>query len=236
MVLHRFFIEPAIISGDKITITDRGLIHQMKDVLRFGYGDKIIFLDNSGFEFLSQIENISKNSVVCNILERRKNLNEPEVKIRLYQSVIKKDSMELVVQKGVEVGIFDFMPIIATRSEKKDLNLDRLNKIIREAAEQSGRGILPKLHPPIPFEEAIHSLKKGTIIFFDKDADNLSYFFESLHGQKDLNVFIGPEGGWSPEEMEIARETGATIASLGLLTLKSETVGVIAAGVIFASM
>jgi 16S rRNA (uracil1498-N3)-methyltransferase len=236
MKLHRFFIDPKYISEEKIAINEEKLVHQMANVLKFDEGERLILLDNSGFEYLCEMEGVAKKEILCKMIERRKNLNEPHVKIRLYQSLIKKDGMENVVEKGVEVGISEFVPILAEHSEKKGLNMERMEKIIKEAAEQSERGILPKIFEPIAFEEAISGLKKNSVVFLEKEGESLNYLLEEMHGQKEINLFVGPEGGWSDKEMEIAKKMGVKIVSLGLLTLKSETVGIVAAGVLLSGI
>lgn len=154
MRLHRFYISENI-EGEKIFINDEALSRQLKNVLRLKSGDRIVVFDGSGDDFECEIVSFGE----LKLIEKRKSIVLPKKDITLFVSLIKKDKMEWVMQKGTEIGVSHFVPIISERSEKKDLNIERARKIIIEACEQSGRSTIPTLSDPISLSSAISSAK-----------------------------------------------------------------------------
>jgi len=210
-----------------ITVDDNVFFNQAKNVLRFEAGDKLILCDSEKNEAMTQIISYSKNSVNLEILEIRKNENEPKNYVILYCPILKKENFELVVQKAVEVGVKEITPIITKRTVKLGLNYERLNKIIKEAAEQSGRGILPKINEVLSFEKAMEKAKSENDLnlFFNIGETPLGHPM-SKWGK--IGIFVGPEGGWDDEEAQIAKDADLTFASLGKLTLRAETAAIVA--------
>jgi len=231
MRLNRF-IGNFDLSKKELSITDTGFINQAKNVLRLKASDKIILCDGNLNEALAEIINLNKEFAELKILESYKNQNESDNYVVLYCPILKKENFEWAVQKAVEVGVKEITPIITARTVKLGLNRERLEKIIKEAAEQSGRGILPRLNEAIDFDEAIKSSKEnGLNLFFQagyldivhKWADRLKY------RQCKIGVFVGPEGGWTEEEIKKAQSSnGFTIVGLGKTILRAETAAVIA--------
>ena len=141
-------------------------------------------------------------------------------------SLVKKDIFEWIAQKATERGVSDIIPIIADRSEKKNLNTERLQKIIIEAAEQSGRSSLPVLHEICELDEVLGDSEKiwgndSTLLVFDITAEKFS--IEDVRHTQKIVVFIGPEGGWTPAEIETFKNTDIAIRSLGPQVLRAET-------------
>jgi 16S rRNA (uracil1498-N3)-methyltransferase len=136
---------------------------------------------------------------------------------------VKKDTFEWITEKATELGVTDVVPVIAERSEKKNLNEERLKKISVEASEQSGRGDVPIVHPIISLEEAMEKVKQDgmqTVVFhLEGDTFHTAFFDKN----NDLAVFIGPEGGWSEREVEMFHTNGFAVRSLGDQVLRSET-------------
>lgn len=232
MKIHRFFINPESVKGSEIILEDKDSVSQIKKVLRLKIGDGVLFLDNSGKEYKSVIKQLSDSAINLEVIEVLENKNEPELKIILCQAVCKKDKFEWVLEKGTEAGISAFMPVISERTEKLGLNRERAEKILREAAEQSERGIIPKLSEAQKFSEAILSLPKDEdIILLDKSGENIKTFNFS-HPALKLNIFVGPEGGWTENELRIASENRARIVSLGSRVLRTETAGLVAAAIL----
>lgn len=231
MKIHRFFIEPGAISGGKATITDKELLSQLKKVLRVGSGDSLILLDGSGKEYFTKVEKISKDVLTGNVEKVSKNQNESELKITLFQAIGKKDKFEWVLQKGTEIGISEFVPIITERTEKLGLNRERLEKVLKEAAEQSERGVIPKLGELQEFEDAIKNSEGGKMLL-DRSGENIKYH-ELQITVRALNLFVGSEGGFTEKELEIAENHGAKIISLGKTVLRTETAGIVAAAILF---
>lgn len=226
MRLHRF-IGNFDLSKKELSIKDADFINQARNVLRLKVGDELILCDGNLNEAVAEIVNLNKEFAELKILETYKNKNEPENYVILHCPILKKENFELAVQKTVEIGVKEITPIITARTVKLGLNKERLEKIIKEAAEQSGRGVLPLLRKPINFDEAVKQAKNINDInlFFNIGEPPLGH---SMSKFKKIGVFVGPEGGWTEEEIKIARSNGFTFAGLGKTILRAETAAVIA--------
>lgn len=232
MKIHRFFVDPEAIGGNRAVISDKDLLSQIKKVLRIGAGDSLILLDGSGKEYFVKVESISGDALTGSVEKISQNENEPELKITLYQAICKKDKLEWVLQKGAEIGISEFIPIITERTEKLGLNRERLEKVLKEAAEQAERGIIPKLGEPQEFEEALKNAI-GEKIILDRSGKLIKeYLLAGLPPR--FSLFIGPEGGFTEKELELAKNSGAKIASLGKTVLRTETAGMAAAVILLS--
>ena len=231
MKIHRFFINPEAIKGSEIILEDKNSVNQIRKVLRLKIGEGVLFLDNSGKEYKSVIKQLSDSAVNLEVIEVLENKNESELKITLCQSLCKKDKFEWVLEKGTEVGISSFLPIISERTEKLGLNRERAEKILREAAEQSERGIIPKLSEAQKFKESIKNAQ-GEKILLDKSGENIKNYQLLNQPNNQLTIFVGPEGGWTEQELKIAKENNAKIISLGSRVLRTETAGLVAAAIL----
>lgn len=231
---NRFFVDSEI-SGGQVILNDSAQIHQILHVLRLKEGSDIVLLDNTGFEHLAVIESSAKNEIVLKILEKRESEAEPGVKLSLFQSLLKKDKMEWIFEKGTELGVSRFVPVFATHCVKTDLNFERARKIIREAAEQSGRAKLPELSEIKNFQTAVESRGKENTLNLILDAAGkitLKSFICRNKLSEKISVFIGPEGGFSAEELAAAEKFGFKIVSLGKRILRSETAAITACGLL----
>ncbi len=252
MKFHRFFIEQKI-QGSSITITNGALLHQWVHVLHLEKNEEVALFDGSGLEHCARIELLDKNQAQLSVVSSQDPGTEPVIKITLYQALIKKDNFFLVLQKGTEVGVSAFTPVLASRSEKKAFNAERGRKIIQEAAEQSGRVKLPALYEVASLQDALRQAPKPIVflhagvhphpptIVGGLSPQGRGELFplplrERVRVRGSLSLFVGPEGGWTPEEVALAKEAGATIVSLGPRTLRAETAGPLAAGIILATM
>ena len=233
MKLHRFFINSELIRGGEILSSDKDLISQLKNVLRLKTGDQVIFLDGLRKEYRAVIKELDNKIIRGEVIEISENQNEPELKITLYQALCKKDKFEWILQKGTEVGTSEFVPMITERTEKLGLNRERAEKILKEAAEQSERGIIPKLLEIQKFEEALRPAQDEQKILLDRSGENIkNYVLRSTNYA--LNVFVGPEGGWTDQELKVAKENGVKIVSLGSRVLRTETAGAVAAAILLS--
>ena len=231
--MHRFFIPKDWIQQDEVTFTGEPL-RQIGYVLRLKPLDRIIVLDNSGWEFEVEIERITKEQAKGKVINKKPGQEEPRVQITLYQALLKSDKFELVLQKGVELGVTAFVPFISERciSRKESASkIERWHKIIQEAAEQSERLILPVLHPLISFDEACQLVKQPALLLWEEEK-NIS-LKETLQNPPfknttTLSLFIGPEGGFPEHEKKLAQQHGISIASLGKRILRAETAGLAA--------
>ncbi|OGJ67673.1 hypothetical protein A3B61_04630 [Candidatus Peribacteria bacterium RIFCSPLOWO2_01_FULL_53_10] len=238
MRLHRFFID-ADLTCSPLEITNADLLHQWMKVLRLQKGDALTLCNGKGSEAKGTLQSLSRERATVEFEQPRPVTTEPNRVVTLYCSVLKRENFEWVVQKSVEVGVKTIVPIIAERTVKTGLKMNRLRSIAREATEQSGRGIIPEISDPLEFDRALEKAKKGANIFFHCNvSEKIQPFSNSTmqqsnqmakkHTHVSLGVWIGPEGGWTEGEVEQAIHRGFNIHSLGSLTLKAETAAVIA--------
>lgn len=228
MKVHRF-ISNFNLDKKISSISDREIYNQIKNVLRLKIGEQIILGDGKGREALAEITDFGKHGAGINILRVEANQSEPEMKPILYLAVLKKENFELAAAKAVEAGVAEIIPIITARTVKTNLRVDRLEKIVREAAEQSGRGILPMVGKLMKIEEAVaHAARNDLNLFFEISANKFNQRLLAVNMGKSAGIFIGPEGGWDDEEIKIAQEKNFQIVSLGKLTLRAETAAIVA--------
>jgi 16S rRNA (uracil1498-N3)-methyltransferase len=177
-----------------------------------------------------EIVSLDKKTVEVHINARRGNRAEPARHVTLYVAALKRDNLELVVQKATEIGVSEIVPLRSARTIKQEANVERLQLIAREAAEQSGRGRVPVVRPLVSYEEAIKTLQdRQSAFFFDLNASPL-LMPDTGYSIRDTKacLFIGPEGGWAPEERVLAEQQGLTIVGLGPRTLRGETAAIVA--------
>ncbi|MBI2064795.1 MAG: 16S rRNA (uracil(1498)-N(3))-methyltransferase [Candidatus Yanofskybacteria bacterium] len=226
MKTHRFIGNFNIKPGD-LRIGDPELFNQIKSVLKLKIGEKIILGDGRMNEGLAEIKELGRDFIGVEIGGINTNINEPSRHIILCCSILKRENFELVVQKATEAGVKEIIPIITERTVKLNIRPDRLEKIIKEAAEQSGRGIVPILRDPVNFVDATGGVNRNGInIIFDMSGEIFGNWKLEI-GNYPLGVWIGPEGGWTDKELERARVENFKIFNLGKLTLRAETAAII---------
>lgn len=242
MRLPRFFIAPDAIH-DKRAILSGAIAHQIRNVLRLGAGERVILLDNSGHEFEVELASVS-GEVLGRVVEKRLSAHEPRVKLTLYQALLKADKFEWVLQKGTELGIAAFTPIVSARVVRTEVSAgkhERWQRIVREAAEQSERGIIPHLSAPIPFERAVQAIMGQGLSMIPYEEEHTCSLRAALQANLSaladstgltINLFIGPEGGFTPQEIVFAREHQITAITLGPRILRTETAGLVTASAI----
>jgi 16S rRNA (uracil1498-N3)-methyltransferase len=244
MSTNRFFISSEWINEGQVSLIE-GTAHQIRHVLRMQVGDRLIVLDNSGWEREVELTRLTKNVVMGRVVEERLATGEPRTKISLYQGVLKAQKFEWVIQKGTELGLIEFIPVVCERSvvgdlEDVDRKLGRWGRIIREAAEQSGRGRLPVLRPALLFAPACQRAKRSgglaLVPWESEKATSLKAALTAGEEEEDrpfsISIFIGPEGGLTQDEIEAARGYGLQPVGLGPRILRAETAGLVAASAI----
>lgn len=230
MRTHRFFVNVPLSAGKTMEIENPDLINQWRNVFRFKVGDRVILFDGSGFDFLCDIANLTKQNATFSILQAEKNTAVPKREVLLYCSLVKKDKFEWILEKGTEIGVSHFIPLLSERSEKKNLNFERATRIIVEAAEQSGHAVLPVLQPVISLKDAIQTLSAPAVVF-----DVVGAPFLGVSSKKSVAVFVGPEGGWSDNERKFFEEKNIPSYTLGTMTLKTETAALAAAVILLVA-
>jgi 16S rRNA (uracil1498-N3)-methyltransferase len=228
MRLHRFFVSQVLNNNKDVVVSETPLLHQWKSVFRLKGEDQVILLDNSGFEYVCEIKILSRKEANLVVIEKRKSLNVPIREVYIFASLIKKDRFEWILEKGTELGVSHFVPVISDRSENKNLNLERAKKIITEASEQSGRGTLPVIHKVLKLDDALTAFPIPLVVLHTNGDKNISLF----EGDNRVGVFIGPEGGWSEGDLELLKKYSVPLVKLGEQTLRAETAAIAVASIL----
>jgi len=240
-LMHRFFVSPDVLQADPV-ILDGDLAHQMSRVLRMQPGEHVILLDDSGWAYETEIQRISGSNVVARVLAKEWPQTETALRVTLFQAMTREKRMDWVLQKGTEIGVSTFVPMTTSRtmvSEPERVSQRRHQRWIRivtEAAEQSGRTRIPSLQTLTSFGQACTQAAEsdlGLLACLDEHTIPLRHAIEqALPNFAGVSLFIGPEGGFSPEEIALARGAGLQTVSLGPRTLRTETAGVAAVSAI----
>lgn len=233
-VMHHFFVNKTDFDGDRVFIRDSKVNH-ISNVLRMKPGEKLLICNGEDWDYLCEIESMSKSEIVLKIESENENVSELPVSITLFQGLPKSDKMELIIQKAVELGVAEIVPVNTRRvivkfdAKKENKKMARWQEIARSAAEQSKRGRVPKVHPVMNLEEAFAYAKDAKIRLIPYElAKGMNRTREILHsikkGQK-IAVFIGPEGGFEESEIDAAISHGIEPITLGARILRTETAG-----------
>jgi len=235
--MHRFFIPPEWIGEEGVILGDP-VAHQIRNVLRMRPGDHILVLDNSGWAREVELREVGLEQVVGEVVRRMLAQGEPRTKITLYQGVLKGRRFEFALQKGTELGIVEFVPLISDRAIIADVgDVDkrraRWKRIVQEAAEQSGRGRLPNLEPAMLFPRACERAQQqgglGLIPWEGERGLSLrAVLAERQRKPFIVSLLVGSEGGFTAQEVELARRYGIQPVTLGPRILRAETAGLVA--------
>ena len=240
--MHKFFTPKENFMDNKAKILGDDVKHLYK-VLRLIEGDRIILNNCEGDEFSAIINSITKQEVILDIEEKLEINNESAIKVYLFQGLPKAQKMDLIVQKGTELGITEFIPTLTERVDiklKGDFKkLDRLNRIALEAAKQSKRTVVPKVLEPIEFEDALNKMKDLDLVIVPyENAENFGIKTLINSGKIDISkiktigILIGPEGGFEESEINKLKDNGAYIVTLGSRILRTETAGFVATSLV----
>lgn len=236
----RFFVSPDQFSNGRVDLP-LAVTQQLQQVLRRKAGDSIIVLDNSGWEYEVELLHLDRRAGEGEVKQKRPALPEPKLKLHLYPALLKGEKLEWLLQKGTELGIAGFCPVVCQRSLVKEVSptkIERWQRIIQEAAEQSGRGRLPSLAAPLFFEHAWEEIIDGPALipWEGETVLGLKAALEKVKKVKpngsSLNLFIGPEGGFEAHEIAWAQRCGGIVVSLGQRLLRAETAALSVAAVL----
>lgn len=240
--MHRFFVDPSLLASAPTTVAlpDK-VAHQVRDVLRLAIGEQLILLDNNGAEMLCAVSKSGRAGVEVEVLERRAAPQESPVRIILCQGLLKSARFEWILEKGTELGVATFAPILCRRSmagleEAGPAKIQRWQRIVQEAAEQCGRGRIPTLLPIRPLMHALNDIPPGAIALMPWEEErelSLRAALQLAHKEhaesaEPLTVilFIGPEGGLMAEEVTLALRHGVRAVTLGQRILRAETAAI----------
>ncbi len=232
--MPKFFVEPSKVNDGKIVIDTEDVNHIVK-VLRMEPGTEITVCDSAGTDYVAEICEITKASVVCNIKSSKKSDTEPKLNVTLFQGIPKGSKMEYIIQKTTELGIKKIVPVTMSRcvskiENKKDgeKKVSRWQKIAESAAKQSGRGEVPEICMPVSFSEALKSLLACDEAFapYECEENNtIKNAISHIRGDVSVGYIIGPEGGFAPEEIDKLAASGIPSVTLGKRILRTETAG-----------
>lgn len=225
MRVHRFYLsdwQPATV----LVVTDTDLVHQWLHVFRMQLDQEVILCNGKNQEVTGRLVEIGKRAVTVQLGQSRACQTELGFTLKLAFALLKRENNELVLQKATELGVSEFIPLMSERTVKMDMKRPRLEAILKEAMEQSGRGIIPSLREPIEFAQFI-TQQEGMLVAFDGGGE-ASSILPSLAKTEGVTVCIGPEGGWSDAEKRLLSAAGAKMISLGSRTLRAETAAIAA--------
>jgi 16S rRNA (uracil1498-N3)-methyltransferase len=223
VTLHRFFVTPDAMAGERFPLP-AAIARQVTRVLRLRDDDRLLLLDGRGAAATVRLKHGE-----CVVESRGPAGGEPGHRLTVWQALLRGDHLEPVIRHGTEIGIAAFRLIVTERCVVRDLSprkLARLNAIAREAAEQSERGLVPPVEAPVAFADA---LSPTSVLLYERYGERRLSALEPPP-----SLVIGPEGGFTPDEVAAAQRAGATLAGLGTRILRSETVAVAAAAVVLS--
>jgi len=233
--MHRFYVEQDLIRDNYISIIGSDVNH-IKNVLRLRQGDEIVICNGQGKDYYCIINRVSDNEIVAKIDAVRDTEAELKSRIVLFQGLPKKDKFELIIQKAVELGAAEIVPVMTGRvvvkledKKKEEKKMQRWQAIAMEAAKQSGRGIIPAVRPVHSFFDAVKALSRMelALIPYEKATDiNITReLLGKIANYSQIGVFVGPEGGFEADEIRLAIEHNIRPITLGRRILRTETAG-----------
>ncbi|TEU09317.1 MAG: 16S rRNA (uracil(1498)-N(3))-methyltransferase [Anaerolineales bacterium] len=238
--MHRFFVSPECLRDGRVSLTG-SLGRQLSRVLRLRPSDHIVLLDDSGWAYEVELDRVTRGVATGHIVGAWEPRTEPSARLVLYQALPKRRKFDWILQKGTELGVSTFVPILTERcvggrGERGDeRRLARWRRIVAEAAEQSGRARLPRVLQVTPFADACQAPPSDALALMASVGDEAVPLSEALRSLEDaephlreVRLYVGPEGGFAPGEVAMAREAGIVLVSLGPRILRTETAGLVA--------
>lgn len=233
----KLFTDKQHIEEKFIRITDKGDIRHMRKVMRMKEGDQVDVSDSQQWEYRAEILSADEDLVLLSILDKQKFAREPETQVTLFQGIPKAGKMETIIQKCVELGVHDVVPVFMDRTvvvEKGNFSkkLERWQKISAEAVKQCKRGVIPRICPQVRTADLAGMVADYDLVLFpyeNEEKYSLKDCLRSLSERpKRVAVIIGPEGGFSDQEAALMDEIGAVSVTLGKTILRTETAGMAA--------
>jgi 16S rRNA (uracil1498-N3)-methyltransferase len=226
--MHRFYHSNPLGLNQIITLDEFASHHALR-VMRVKVDDFLILFNGDGFEYRGRVSDINKKTINVEILSKEKNNSESPININLFQSISSNEKMDMVIQKATELGVSSIQPIFTSRSTIK-LSLDRTKKrlihwkqVSISACEQSGRSKIPTIKSPIEFDQISEGIKTNSLnlLLHPDNLEESSNLPNEYSG--DINVFIGPEGGFSQDEVLLLKKQNCINIQLGPRILRTET-------------
>lgn len=232
--MYQFFVEDAQISNGIVTIENEDVNH-IKNVLRLKCGEKVRISSNSGENYFGEIDTLADRMVLVRILEEHAANTELPNKIYLFQGLPKSDKLEFIIQKAVELGACEIIPVamkncVVKLDEKKaSAKQTRWQEIAKSAAKQSKRSVIPAVRRPLSYGEALEAAAALDVRLVPYENERgmaaTKEAVEAVRPGQSIGIFIGPEGGFAEDEIALAKERGMQLVSLGRRILRTETAG-----------
>lgn len=232
--MQHFFVTPSQVDGTFIYIEGSDVNH-MKNVLRMRVGESVTVSDGNNRKYVCRVDGYEEGRVRLCICEEEEQDTELASRIYLFQGLPKQEKMELIVQKCVELGIYQIVPVAMKRcvvkldAKKAAKKVERWNAIAESAAKQAGRGVIPEVLPVMSYREALAMAKELDVVLLPYElAEGMAEtkrLIQSIRPGQSVGIFIGPEGGFEKEEVELAEAEGARAITLGKRILRTETAG-----------
>lgn len=232
--MHHFFVNPNAVGSEAVVITGTDVNH-IKNVLRMKKGEQILISDGQGQDYFCEIESLTEQEITARIKDNVFEGTELSSKFFLFQALPKADKMEFIIQKAVELGVTEIIPVQTRRAvvkldaKKEEKKLERWQMISESAAKQSRRGIIPKIMNIMTFPKALEYAKAFDINIIPyenfKNMPETKKILNKIGPNMKAGIFIGPEGGFEESEIELAIQQGVIPISLGRRILRTETAG-----------
>ena len=232
--MQHFFVTPDMVNDTQIYIEGQDVNH-MKNVLRMKIGEQVEISDGNNLKYLCEVSEYEQERAVLRIVERKEADTELTSRLYLFQGLPKNDKMELIVQKAVELGAYEIIPVSMKRcvvkldDKKAAKKVERWNSISESAAKQAGRSIIPEVTEVLSYEQALKKAKELDVVLVPyelaKGMSETKQILAAIQPGQSVGIFIGPEGGFEREEVEKAMESGAKPVTLGRRILRTETAG-----------
>ena len=243
--LRRFFVPRGSVRARNVTLGPE-MAHRLGRVLRLKRGDRVVLSEGGPRDFEAQITGVSGQALTAVVVGERDAPAEPAVAITLYQSLIRQNRFDLVLEKGTELGVTRFVPMIAARclvqangnGEPSTAKTERWARLVLEAAEQCGRGRLPEVGTTQTFEDAVRGARGLKLLPYESAQGlGLTHYLRGLDRRPpEVSLFIGPEGGFEASEVELAQAEAAVVVTMGHRVLRSETAGIVAAALVLDAL
>ncbi|CAA9273606.1 MAG: 16S rRNA (uracil(1498)-N(3))-methyltransferase [uncultured Chloroflexi bacterium] len=224
----RFFIEARLSETGQHVPLPPETARQVATVLRLRPGDQVVLFNDGGPQWLAKLADVDRGATTVRLVEQQASRPSPPRGVTLCQALLKGEKMEWVLQKGTELGLAAFQPVLSDRViARKSETPERWRRILVEAAEQCGRVTIPRLLPPLPLDQVLRTQERTLLCWEDEHALSLLDALRSAPGDP-LRIVVGPEGGFAPHEVERARAASTEVVSLGPLILRAETAAIAA--------
>ncbi len=235
-MITNFYASPEKISKEVLRIEGEEAKHILS-VLRYGSGDVIDVVDGCGTKYKVKIEEISRDFLEGRILSRTHKENEPNCHLTLAQAICRKERMDFLIEKATEIGVSSIIPIVTERNlikvsgvSSQQKKIDRWRRLAIASMKQSLRTVLPEIHDIIEFEQLLSKVKSFDLCLIaslDKDSKSIKECEQLRAGVKNILLIVGPEAGFTKEELSKAKAQGAIPISFGSRRLRTETAGVL---------